>query len=274
MTKASTFFAIGGFPRPPQCSPRICPTGMYQFPTYTDSAACVTLPYSSTGTLSLTNSFGTILWTKPVTDINATCDAWGGLFYMDEADLSIWVWGYDAATANSYLAKLNVSTGAVTNVGVAIPPMGLRGFSSSIFEVTRDVNGDFIVRNGRASALVYHTTGAITDTSLTLTDPLYGNYRTVANDLAFGYGSFMGSTSSGTYFQPAICYIERGGVQGKFSVPFGVPLGPCSLWQGRAYICYLGSIYSNVMSPRMWERNVFDIWLHQIADYIGLPPAA
>lgn len=248
-------------------------------PTPDNDGTFIRLPSSGTAGLIKNDVTGTPVWTVVPADINAACDEWSNMFWLDTVDDAIWVWAADTNTSPNtmYLATVDLTTGAVTNIGTS-QPTGDHYIYSSIGEYyyTRASmgSGDLTVRVGESKVVINTGTGALTADTVTVTQngntlvqsPNYETEDGAIYTRIFPLASVLvtGGISGN---------IQRGGKYTEVQLPGGSPAGAASpspiLWGG--YVAIITEGTNLIQNARFFARSDFDDWLERICDFYGLP---
>jgi hypothetical protein len=275
MTKASEFFGGGQFPARPQPLAKKINASSYglYLPSLADNGTYVSMPSVASGSIALKNTAGATVWTVAPSAINAACGNYTGMCWLDVVDQALWVWAIaDSTTPDTYyLARINMATGAVTNVGTCQPGDGLfQGLTSCHTERAAMGAGNFTIWDGDYTIVISSTTGAIVTAATQITqsgqsvDP-WSMYHTADDSIVVTYLSPATATSKGSIT------LQRGGTYGTVFLNPGYEIGAAPIpWAG--YVA-LGGFFkaAPVYGPRFFTRTEFDLWLRAIADYLGLP---
>lgn len=168
MSDLSTFFNVG-IPAP---SPRehssanvsTFDTAGY-VPCEIASAEIDTLKHPTSATTALVGYLNTTqVWSVAYTDVDATADKWGGLFWVDLTNKKVWV---SAARADDkvQIATIDLTDGTVSTVGaVSAASTTASIFDASTSQFTHratEATGDLTVYNAKGYYVINGTTGAI-----------------------------------------------------------------------------------------------------------------
>lgn len=243
------------------------------FPHPDDDGKYIRLPADTTGNLELLNADNTQEWAVAVTDINADCDHWTGVFWLDTANSKIWVWAYDTGTEPDlyYLATVALADGTVVNVGTCEPGDGL--FSNTYqYYYSSMGTGVLTIRDGDYKIILDTSDGSIDTAAAQVTQnggaiSPYMSYETEDGAIYVGVFSFVTASNI------CITTIMRGGVYRNVHIPLGSPLGInnayAKLWGD--YVAMANIATYACYNARFFSRSDFDDWLVRIADFYGLP---
>lgn len=270
---ASAVGQTGGFPALPAALIKPLSTMPVAniVPTLTADGSFFTLPDSNTtGVFKKTAANGTTVnWTVTLANIDASCDKWTGMVWLDPVDEYLWCWAYDEGTApwTYYLAKINTTTGAVTVVGTCQPAGTEFGSVLNTYHTERAAfgNGDFTISHGNKTIIISSTDGSIV-TPYSTPDLQNGvivdntrKYRTLDGKIAVVslYGTIVLQRGGG--FGAMLASTDLSPLSNGFPHPWGDYLAMFEMGATTA-----------LTGKRFFNRAAFDLWLHAVCTYIGL----
>lgn len=243
-------------------------------PTPENDGGFIAAPISGTQKYTKYNAAGAILWEVGHLDINAACNTFTGCRWLDTVDGALWVWAYDTATAPDtyYLGKIDLSTGAVTQIGACQPGDGKFSGSMTTYHSTRSSmgSGNFTVRDGEQEIVISSVDGSIISGPTVITQ----NGNSLGSSCSY-------QTADGTTYLYAgpvqdangvvLIGLWRGGFGQKYNIPENSPamttVSTFFLW-GDCVVLLGSGVRKN---GTFYERSVLDSWLKEIADYYGMP---
>ncbi len=281
---------LGGFIEPPAVVQKIVPGDIPQhLPTFANDGSRIDIGQSSLTAVSKINHLGTPVWTVDVTDINASADMWGPLWWYDNVDVALWVMAVDTATTpNTYtLARLADSDGGITVIGGqqcdALADYD-RYLNKAFCERAAHGAGDFRIRYDTYNCTISAGNGSI----------LAGPTQQTQNNIPIGITGFPGHYETadgsivvlaGATWDPtahmSIMRIMRGGntaiVEREKTLSMIGSGGAVAfiLWDDCvALVCTPGYPTATLIGKKFFARTDFDRWLSDLADAFGLPAGA
>ena len=242
----------------------------------------ITLPSSNTASLVYYDNTGSVVWTKAITNIDATADGWAG-FMFDSVDDLLWCAGIDDGTDDIYLAHINAA-GTITNVGNFIPTAAISASSDgwmgnngcAVLTRATEGTGNFFLNLNNERFEINYTTGAkVSETNVQNLKP--GAYISTK-----GYYFNMYGVNAVTSIDLPVCTIGKINPQVAnevtlIQVPLprdiGITYAGTSIstafvpWKGDIF-AYAGAGGTATHAP-LFNATAFDTWVNDLAASLG-----
>ena len=254
-------------------------------PTPENDGSFISIPVVVSGTelLARYNASAALVWSIDVTDVQAAADSWVWFFWLDTVDDAIWVIVRDVATSPDtlYLAKVDLTTGAITNVGSCQPTQGALGDVQEKYYRTRASmgSGNFTIRDGDYEVIISSADGSLVQDATRKTQS--GSYYrdTCGYETADGlilldnFPTMLYQDYSITGRHGIGGRIMRGGTSMLVLLPGNCPasIGPPWVTTWGTDVAIIDTSDAGGYNGRFFSRTEFDAWIKAVADYYNLP---
>lgn len=230
------------------------------------------LNFASSSAITRYTKYGVLQWTLVSTDIHASATIFGSLIWYDTVDDALWITAYQSSGTLHHLAKVDLATKAITNIGSFTGPLHhSNSITTSYTHRSSMGSGNFKWRFQTTEYIISSTTGAIVTSS---TKQLGGvtilsssHYETLDGTIVIGSQISLSSYSANSYFiiqyNGNQTYVKEISWLGELSTS-------CMFinWGNNVEIATFYLVSGWFASPKYFDRTDFDRYLHDLVDYL------